>query len=62
METARQPSQTTKITPETLRLLRIVSALTGERHYQVLERLVREEYVKIASSGSIERGDARGSR
>lgn len=39
--------QTTKIDTETLRLLRIISAETGKHHYEVLRRLIREEYAKL---------------
>lgn len=55
MEQTKQPIQTTKVTVETLRLLRIVSALTGEKHYQVLERLIREEYAKVSSAEQLRR-------
>lgn len=47
MKHQRPDHQTTKITPETLRLLRLISAMKGERQYQVLERLVREEYAMV---------------
>jgi hypothetical protein len=47
MKPQRPDNQTTKITRETLRLLRLISAMKGERQYQVLERLVREEYAMV---------------
>lgn len=39
--------QTTKIPPDTARLLRLISAFTGEKQYAVLERLVRIEYDRV---------------
>lgn len=38
---------TVRIKTESLRDLRIVAALTGERHPEVLERLLREEVKKV---------------
>jgi len=35
------PQVTIKITPEDRRLLRLIAAQTGEKHYQVLGRLLR---------------------
>lgn len=44
MERQRPDTQSIKITLQTLRQLRIISAMKGERQYQVLERLVQAEY------------------
>jgi hypothetical protein len=38
---------TTKITPEALRLLRVIAALTGEKQYEALERILRLELEEI---------------
>lgn len=35
---------TTKITPKALRLVRLISALTDEKQYEVLERVLEQEY------------------
>jgi hypothetical protein len=43
----RADSQTTKVTRKTLRLLRLISAMNEERQYQVLERLVQQEYARL---------------
>jgi hypothetical protein len=34
---------TTKLTPEALRLIRMIAAATGEKQYEVLDRLLRKE-------------------
>lgn len=34
---------TTKITPKALRTLRIVAAMTGERQYRLIERVLQAE-------------------
>lgn len=41
---------TTKITPKALRLLRLIAALTGERQYRALERLLEREYARLIES------------
>ena len=38
---------TAKTSPAALRLLRIIAALTGERQYQVLERVLRAELARV---------------
>ena len=38
---------TTKTSPEALRLLRIVAAMTGETQYEVLERLLTAERKRL---------------
>jgi hypothetical protein len=42
---------TTKVTPKGLELLREISALTGEKQYRVLERVLAKEMRQIARSG-----------
>jgi len=37
----------TKVTPEALKLLRIIAALTGEKQYAVLERVLKAELERI---------------
>lgn len=34
---------TTKITPEARRMLRLVAAMTGEKQYRLVERLIKSE-------------------
>jgi len=38
---------TAKITPKALRLLRLIAALTGEKQYEVLERLLEKEAARL---------------
>jgi hypothetical protein len=38
---------TIKTSPEALRLLRLVAALTGEKQYEVLERLLEKETSRL---------------
>jgi hypothetical protein len=38
------PQVTIKMTLEARRLLRLIAAQTGEKHYQVLERLLRGDW------------------
>jgi hypothetical protein len=38
-----QPLITTKLTPEALRLIRLIAADTGEKQYEVVIRVLREE-------------------
>jgi hypothetical protein len=38
---------TTKISNEALRLLRIIAALTGEKQYQALERILKTELDRL---------------
>ena len=53
MKKPRQDNQhTTKVTAESLRLLRLISAIKGERQYQILERLLREEYLKVSKENT----------
>jgi hypothetical protein len=47
MTEPRQDIQSTKITKETLRQLRVISARLGEPQYRVLARLVQVEYEKV---------------
>jgi hypothetical protein len=44
----RKALHTTKITLEALRLLSMVSAITGEKRYEVQERLFRQELGRLA--------------
>ena len=39
---------TTKVTPSTLRLLRLVAAHTGEKQYEVLLRLLEAEARRLS--------------
>lgn len=36
-----------KVSHQSLRLIRIIAAVTGERHYQVLERLLAKELTRV---------------
>jgi len=38
---------TTKMTPEALRLIRIIAAMTGEKQYEVLERILKVELERL---------------
>jgi hypothetical protein len=38
---------TTKITSEALRLLRVIAALTGEKQYEALERILNAELERL---------------
>lgn len=38
---------TMKTTPEALRLVRMVAAMTGEKQYEVLERLLLKEHERL---------------
>ena len=38
---------TTKISRDTLRLLRLIAAATGERLFAVVDRIVREEWARV---------------
>jgi hypothetical protein len=38
---------TTKITPEALRLIRIIAAMTSEKQYEVLERVLKAELERL---------------
>jgi hypothetical protein len=38
---------TTKISNDALRLLRIIAALTGEKQYQALERILKTELDRL---------------
>lgn len=40
-------SITIKTTVEALKMLRLISALTGEKQYEILERLLKAELQKI---------------
>ena len=42
-----KPLITSKMTPATLRLLRIVAAVTGEKQYDVLLRLLKAEASRL---------------
>jgi len=37
----------TKISKETLKKLRIIAALTAEKQYEVLDRLIDKEYERV---------------
>lgn len=39
---------TSKMTPSALRLLRLIAASTGEKQYQVLDRLLAAEAERLA--------------
>ena len=52
METRPLKLQTTKIDAESLRLLRIISAKTGEHQYEVMRRLLREEHIRLRQERS----------
>jgi hypothetical protein len=38
---------TTKITPEALKLLRVIAALTGEKQFEALERILKTELERL---------------
>lgn len=38
---------TAKISPEALRLLRIIAAMTGEKQYEALERILKAELERL---------------
>jgi hypothetical protein len=38
---------TTKVSNEALRLLRIIAALTGEKQYEALERILKTELERL---------------
>ncbi len=40
---------TSKISPEALRLLRIIAAMTGEKMYEALERILKAELERLQS-------------
>ena len=42
-----------RITPEGLRLLRLVAAITGERQYEVIERLLGRELARLKEEGKL---------
>jgi hypothetical protein len=42
-----EPQITTKTTRKAHQLLRLIAAMTGEKQYQVLERLLTEEWDKL---------------
>ena len=42
---------TTKLTPVALRLIRLIAASTGEKQYEALERLLKEEAARIGVGG-----------
>jgi len=37
----------TKVTPEALKLLRVIAALTGEKQYAALERVLKAELARV---------------
>jgi hypothetical protein len=41
---------TTKITPEALKWLRMIAALTGEKQYEALERILKAEWERIINN------------
>jgi hypothetical protein len=43
----RTPSITTKVSPETLRALRVIAAATGEQQVEVTTRLVEAELKRL---------------
>jgi ribosomal protein L5 len=45
--TTMKPLVTTKLTPEALRLVRVIAALTGEKQYEVLERILKVELERV---------------
>lgn len=49
MKPTQTPRITTKITQRALRLLRMIAAQTGERQYQALERIIRDEWSRLKS-------------
>ena len=38
---------TSKVTPDALRLLRMIAAATGDKQYEVLERLLTDEAKRL---------------
>ena len=46
-----EPLITTKITPESLRLLRLIAASTGEKQYEVMDRLLAGEAKRLGLRG-----------
>jgi hypothetical protein len=47
----QEPLITTKITPTALRLLRLVAASTGEKQYEVMDRLLADEAKRLGLRG-----------
>jgi hypothetical protein len=46
-----EPLITTKITPSALRLLRLIAASTGEKQYEVMDRLLADEAKRLRLTG-----------
>jgi len=46
-----EPLVTTKIAPESLRLLRLIAAFTGEKQYEVMDRLLADEAKRLRLTG-----------
>jgi hypothetical protein len=44
---------TAKMTPTAQRLVRLIAAATGERHYQALERVLKAEAVRLGLDGAL---------
>lgn len=49
---------TTKISRDTLRLLRLIAAATGERLFAVVDRIVREEWARVQPTVTADPPDA----
>jgi hypothetical protein len=47
-----EPLITTKITPTVLRLLRLIAASTGEKQYEVMDRLLADEAKRLGLRGA----------
>jgi len=47
-----EPLITTKIAPESLRLLRLIAASTGEKQYEVMDRLLADEAKRLRLTGA----------
>lgn len=49
----KDPRRSTKLSPETMRLLRIVAAVTNETYSALLERLLTVELKKLKAEKSL---------
>lgn len=42
-----------KVKPDTLRLLRLIAAATGEKQYAILDRLLTREWARVHAQGLV---------
>lgn len=54
----KQNRITTKINRDSLRLLRLIAAATGERLFAVIDRIVREEWARVEPTITSDRADS----